>query len=264
MTITSSLSPRRLVRPPPYTCTVEAKRIVGWALQGVTDQSSFTLFTAPFSNTSSHFRLSPQSLAMVRVNAISLFLHLGYCSRERKKKTILLRGLSRPWKFPSSFSSSFVLYLVPGAYCHFISEYGLCVAAVSLLSRLYPYVFEQSNSIVCWLVCATRRISNSPFTRTFTDFLVSSPCSRRSALFSVTHRLALSESLLRLSTGTPSRVLSINHQSAQDEPTAIFACLLECCCRCYRLCLCLCIVNCSRHNFLLEPAQRTIATKPTL
>jgi hypothetical protein len=189
---------------------------------------------------------------------------------------ILVIALEKERKKPSCFvacpdhgnshhlSALLVLYLVPGAYCHFISEYGLCVAAVSLLSRLYPYVFEQSNSIVCWLVCATRRISNSPFTRTFTDFLVSSPCSRRSALFSVTHRLALSESLLRLSTGTPSRVLSINHQSAQDEPTAIFACLLECCCRCYRLCLCLCIVNCSRHNFLLEPAQRTIATKPTL
>jgi hypothetical protein len=29
-------------------CTVEAKRIVGWALQGVTDQSSFTLLQRLF------------------------------------------------------------------------------------------------------------------------------------------------------------------------------------------------------------------------
>jgi hypothetical protein len=48
MTITSSLSSRHSVRPPPYMCTVEAKRIVGWALQGVTDQSSFTLLQRLF------------------------------------------------------------------------------------------------------------------------------------------------------------------------------------------------------------------------
>jgi hypothetical protein len=76
-------------------CTVEAKRIVGWALQGVTDQASFPLLQ----RLSRIHRLtfnSPLKPLPWCVLLLSSFPFILVVATKKDKKTILLRGLSRP------------------------------------------------------------------------------------------------------------------------------------------------------------------------
>jgi hypothetical protein len=160
MTITSSLSSRPSVRPPPYMCTVEAKRIVGWALQGVTDQSSFYSFTASFPNKSSHSRLSPQSFAMVRANAI--FFHLGCCFQKEDL-------------FLALYHEN--VHLLPVILCPISRSW--CMLFLGQLDQSFSQNWSHRGlcKLVCSLVCATCRVINFYFTRTFADFLVVNPSS---------------------------------------------------------------------------------------